>query len=154
MTGLLFAVGAVLLVAGPVMVFRGRVGRGQIQRELAEQKIAFPQVDALPAALARYAGRQVTTGGQARAYADLIASHVATATSGRTYAQIAEEWQATGRTDERLVRLRETAFMGQTLRGSLLGAYQAWEITTLVAGLGCVNTAIGVVFLALGATWG
>ena len=95
----------------------------------------------------------MTTGGQARAFSELIASHVVKATEGRTYAQIAEEWQASGRTDERLGRLRETAFMGQTLRGSLLSAYQAWEITTLVAGLGCALTAIGVVFLALGATW-
>jgi hypothetical protein len=136
------------------MVFRGRAGRGQIQHELAEQKIAFPPAADLPATLTHYAGRQVTTGGLARAYSDLIASHVTRATAGRTYAQLAEEWQATGRTDERLARLRETAFMGQTLRGSLLGAYQAWEITTLVAGLGCVFTAIGVVFLALGATSG
>jgi hypothetical protein len=150
---MLFAVGVVLVVAGPVMVFRGRAGRYQIQHELAAQEIVFPQVDALPAALARYAGRRVTTGGQARAYSDLIASHLAKATAGQTYAQLAEQWQATGRTDERLARLRETAFMGQTLRGSLLGAYQAWEVTTLVAGLGCVLTAIGMVFLALGATF-
>jgi hypothetical protein len=153
MASLLFVVGAVLLGAGLVMVLRGRAGRGQIQHELAEQKIAFPQVDDLPATLTRYAGRQVTTGGQARAYSDLIATHLATATAGRTYAQIAEEWQAGGRTDERLAQLRETAFMGQTLRASLLGAYQAWEITTLVAGLGGMLTAIGAVFLALGATW-
>jgi hypothetical protein len=78
---------------------------------------------------------------------------VAKATAGRTYAQIADECQASGRTDEGLARLRETAFMGQTLRGPLLGAYQAWEITTLVAGLGCVLTAIGAAFLAIGAAW-
>jgi hypothetical protein len=150
---LLFAVGAVLLAAGPVMILRGRAGRGQIQHELAEQRIVFPQVDALPTALTRYAGLQVKTGEQARAFSDLIASHVAQATAGRTYAQIADEWQAGGRTDQRLARLRETAFMGQTLRGSLLSAYQGWQITTLVAGLGCLLTAIGVVFVALGAAW-
>lgn len=152
-TALLLAVGAVLLVAGPVMVLQGRAGRRQIQHELAEQKIIFPQIDDLPTALTRYAGQQVKTGGQARAFADVIASHVAQATAGRTYAQIADEWQASDRSDQRLTRLRETAFMGQTLRGSLLGAYQAWQITTLVAGLGCLLTAIGAVFLALGTTW-
>jgi hypothetical protein len=134
------------------MVFRGRAGRGQIQQELVQQKIVFPAADDLPATLTRYAGRQVTTGAQARAYSDLIASHVTRVTAGRSYAQIAEEWQATGRTDERLARLRETTFMAQTLRGSLLGAYQAWEITTLVAGLGVVLTSIGAVFLAMGVT--
>jgi hypothetical protein len=54
---LLFAVGAVLLAAGPVMVLRGRAGRGQIQHELAEQVIVFPQVDHLPVPLARFAGQ-------------------------------------------------------------------------------------------------
>lgn len=135
------------------MVFQGRAGRGQIQHELGEQKIVFPQIDDLPAGLTRFAGQPVRTGRQARAFSDLIASHVAHATAGRTYAQIADEWQASDRSDQRLTRLRETAFMGQTLRGSLLGAYQAWQITTLVAGLGLLLTAIGVVFLALGATW-
>ncbi|MFC7483969.1 hypothetical protein ACFQX7_33535 [Luedemannella flava] len=43
--------------------------------------------------------------------------------------------------------------MGNSLRGALLGAYQAWQVTALVAGLGALFTAIGVVFVALGATW-
>src|SRR5690349_5196142 len=126
MAALLYAVGAVLLVAGPVMVLQGRVGRRQIQRELAEQEIVFPETDDLPPELTRFAGQQVRTGVQARAFSAVIASNVAHATAGRTYAQIAHEWQASGRSDQRLTRLRETAFMGQTLRGSLLGAYQAW----------------------------
>ncbi|TNH28502.1 hypothetical protein FHG89_14945 [Micromonospora orduensis] len=71
------------------------------------------------------------------------------ATGGRTYAEIADEWMAGGRTDERLARLRETAFMGQSLRGALLGAYQAWQITVLVFALGAVFTAMGTAFLAL-----
>ncbi|MPZ84481.1 MAG: hypothetical protein GEV28_30460 [Actinophytocola sp.] len=150
---MLFAVGAVLLATGPVLVLRGRAGREQIQHELTTQKIVFPRVDDLPDALTRYAGLQVTTGEQALAFAELIGTHVTQATAGRTYAEIADEWQAGGRTDQRLGKLRETAFMGQTLRGSLLGAYQAWQITTLVAGLGCLLTAIGVAFLALGVTW-
>ena len=150
---LLLVVGVVLFVAGPFMILRGRTGRGQIQHELSEQKIEFPAVDHMPASLARYAGARVTTGEQARAYSDMIGSNVARATAGRTYAQIVEEWHAGGRTDQGLERLRETAFMGQSLRGSLLGAYQAWQITTLTVGLGGLVTAIGLVFLALAGTW-
>ena len=94
----------------------------------------------------------MSTGDQAQAFAELIGRHVTQATGGRTYSQIVDEWQATDRTDERLARLRQTAFMGQTLRGSLLGAYQAWQITTLVMGLGGLLAATGVGFLALAAT--
>jgi hypothetical protein len=39
--------------------------------------------------------------------------------------------------------------MGQSLRGALLGAYQAWQITVLVLALGAVFTAMGATFLAL-----
>jgi hypothetical protein len=152
MSSLLFAVGVVLLIAGPVMMVRGRAGRLQIRHELADQEIVFPPADALPDALTQYAGAQVVTGEQAKAFSDLIGLHVAKATGGRTYSQIVGEWQAAGRSDERLNRLRETAFMGQTLRGSLLGAYQAWQITNLVLGLGALLTAVGLVFVALGAT--
>jgi hypothetical protein len=151
-SALLLAVGAILLVAGPTMAHRGLTGRRQIQDELAKQKIIFAERSKLPADLARYAGSQVRTGEQAKAYAELIGVHVARATGGRTYSEIADEWLAGGRSDERLGELRETAFMGQSLRGSLLGAYQAWQITTLVTGLGIVLAAIGLVFLALAAT--
>ncbi len=139
----------VLLVAGPAMIVQGVLGRRHVARELSQQRISFPAVDGLPGDLRRYAGETVRTGGQARAYSDLIGVHVTRATGGRTYAEIAEEWMAGGRTDERLVRLRETAFMGQSLRGALLGAYQAWQITLLVIALGAAFVAMGTAFLAL-----
>jgi hypothetical protein len=143
-----------LLAAAAALLMRGKAGRDQIRRELSDQRIVFPAAGDLPPALTRYAGLQVTTGGQARAFSDLIASHLAHATAGRTYAQIANEWQTNGRSDPRLTKLRETTFMGQTLRGSLLGAYQAWQLTTLVIGLGALLGVVGAVFAAMGAAWG
>jgi hypothetical protein len=140
--------GAVLIVAGLVMVAQGWAGRRDVSRELAQQRISFP-AEKLPAALTRYAGVQVQTGEQARAYSELIAVHVAKATGGRTYSQIADECMNGGRGDGRLARLRETAFMGQSLRGALLGAYQAWQVTLLVMGLGALLSAVGAAFLAL-----
>lgn len=150
---LLFTAGVVVFAAGTALLVRGQIGRDQIRRELSDQRIVFPAAGDLPPALARYAGSQVTTGGQARAFSELIASHLAHATAGRTYAQIAEEWQANGRSDPRLTQLRETTFVGQTLRGSLLGAYQAWQLTTLVMGLGGLLGVVGLVFAAMGAAW-
>lgn len=146
---LLTTIGVALLAAGPVMIAQGLIGRRSITHELTSQKIAFPSGAGLPGDLARYAGAPVRTGAQARAFSDLIAEHVDKATGGRTYAEIADEWLAGGRTDERLARLRETAFMGQTLRGALLGAYQAWQITALVTALGVLVAAIGAAFLAM-----
>ncbi|MFD0317877.1 hypothetical protein [Streptomyces flavalbus] len=141
------AVGAGLLAAGPVMLWRASGGRREIRGELAAQKITFP-LHGLPAHLSRYAGVAVETGPQAHAYAELIKDHVAKATGGRTYAEVTEELHATGGDDEKLTRLRQTAFMGETLRASLLSAYQAWEITTLVAGLGAALTGLGAATLA------
>jgi hypothetical protein len=149
MTLLLAVTAVLLLVAGPAMIVQGIVGRRTIAHELAQQRITFPPDRGLPDGLRRYAGRPVHTGGQARAYSDLIAVHVAQATGGRTYSELADEWMTGDRTDERLGRLRETAFMGQSLRGALLGAYQAWQITLLVIAVGTIFTAIGATFLAL-----
>ncbi|HEX5202263.1 hypothetical protein ACFQS1_38850 [Paractinoplanes rhizophilus] len=140
---------AILLVAGPAMIVQGLIGRRTVSRELAQQRISFPAGGDLPAWLHGYAGVAVHTGTQARAFSDLIADHVTKATGGRTYAEIADAWMAAGRTDERLTRLRETAFMGQSLRGALLGAYQAWQITLLVIAVGAAFTVMGVAFLAM-----
>jgi hypothetical protein len=138
-----------LLIAGAVMIVQGWAGRRRVGHELARQRISFPAGEALPGSLTRYAGLPVHTGAQALAFSELIGEHVTKATGGRTYAEIADEWQAGGRTDERLTRLRETAFMGQSLRGGLLGAYQAWQVTLLVIGLGALFSTVGVAFLAL-----
>lgn len=149
MTALLLVVGAALLAAGATMTARALAGRQRIRQELTDQRICFPDAGRLPAAFAPYAGLRVRTGGQARAFADLIGTHVARATAGRTYSEITEELHACGGADEDLTELRDTAFMGQSLRASLLSAYQAWQITSLVTGLGGLLASIGLVFLAL-----
>ncbi|MEH0548036.1 hypothetical protein QA802_34745 [Streptomyces sp. B21-105] len=139
---LLGTVGAALMVAGPVMLLRGRSGRKEIRAELADQKITFPE-RGLPAELAAYAGRPVKTGPEAHAYAEFIKGNLAHATGGRTYAEITAELHAAGGDDEKLSKLRQTAFMGQSLRASLMSAYQAWHLTTLVTGLGTALTGLG-----------
>jgi hypothetical protein len=147
-TLLLTLAGALLLVAGLVMIVQGMLGRRSVVQELTSQRIAFPATG-LPAPLARYAETPVRTGIQARAFSELIAGHVAQATGGRTYSEISAEFMGEGRGDQKLERLRQTAFMGETLRGGLLGAYQAWQVTLLVMGLGALVMVIGAVFLVL-----
>jgi hypothetical protein len=145
------AVGVALLAAGPVMIAEGIRGRIRIRGELAAQEITFPEGRAMPGHLARYAGRRVESGSDAMAYADLIKSHVEGATGGRTYAQISEEVAAArnnGEDVEKLTDMRQTAFMGETLRAGLMSAYQAWRLTTLVTGLGALFGALGATLLS------
>ncbi|TXK40981.1 hypothetical protein [Nonomuraea sp. C10] len=140
---LLGAVGAAMVLSGPVMAIQGVRGRAEIRRELRGQGISFPRTGP-PAVLA---GRAVVTGPQARAFADVIGDNVLAATGGRTYAQVSAELMAAPGGDDELAALRQTAFTGQMLRASLLNAYQAWQVTTLVIGLGALLTATGAALL-------
>lgn len=144
---LLTTVGTALALAGPVMMLRGRRGRKEIRTELAAQKISFP-AHGLPAELAHWAGRPVETGPDAHAFAEFIKGNLALATGGRTYAEITGELHAAGGDDEKLAKLRRTAFMGQCLRVSLMSAYQAWHLTTLATGLGAALSGLGAALVA------
>jgi hypothetical protein len=145
---LLALAGLALIVAGPIMIYEGVHGQSQIRDELSAQKIAFPEKGdkSLPADLQSYAGQKVTTGPQAKAYADMVEEHVMKTTGGLTYSQVSAKWIAGGMKDAQLGQVRQTAFMGESLRGSLMSAYQAWELTLLVMGLGALFTALAVVF--------
>jgi hypothetical protein len=147
--GILLALAAAaLIVAGPIMVWKGFDGQSQIKAQLSAQKIVFPAKgsEGLPANLQSYGGVTVTTGPQAKAYSDMVETHVLAATGGKTYSQVSGEWIAGGMKDPTLAQQRQTAFMGESLRASLLSAYQAWELTWLVIGLGALFTGLSFVF--------
>lgn len=147
--GILLAGAALaLFVAGPVMVYEGVHGQNQIRTELTNQKITFGTKDKLPASLQSYAGQRVTTGPQAKAYADLVETHIKEATGGRTYSEVSAAFMAGGGKDATLGQLRQTAFMGESLRGSLMSAYQAWELSWLVIGIGALFFGLSFVFAA------
>ena len=137
-----------LFVAGPIMIYEGANGQHQIRTELTAQKITFPAKGSasLPANLQSYAGQQVTTGPQAKAYADMVETHVKKATGGKTYSEVSEEYIASGSKDATLAAQRQTAFMGESLRGSLMSAYQAWELSWLAIGLGALLFGLSLVF--------
>ncbi|TMR96843.1 hypothetical protein [Nonomuraea basaltis] len=144
---LLGGTGAVLMAAGPIMAARGIKARAEIQTELRGQSITFPD-KGLPNDLAAHQGRAVLTGSQARTFARVIGHNVLMATGGRTYGEISAELHAAGSDDEKLAGLQQTAFTGQMLRASLLNAYQAWQLTTLIIGLGALLTMTGAALIA------
>ena len=138
------------------MIGVGISGQHQVTQQLTAQQVSFPAnaKAGLPAAEASYAGQQVATGPEAKAFSDMIETHIKEATGGKTYSQVSAEYMTAtadkstpAATLTTLSGERETAFMGESLRGSLLSAYQAWEVTYLVIGLGLAFTGIGAVIL-------
>jgi hypothetical protein len=82
--------GAVLVVFGVVAIFMGVDARSTVRDSIKQENIAFGS--AQDPAVAKYAdqwaGQQVSTGDQARAFAKIMREHTMGATGGYTYAQM------------------------------------------------------------------
>jgi hypothetical protein len=133
--GLLMAV--ILLVAGGLLYWAYDFTNTQVQQQLAQQQIIFPAADsaaikALPpddaSAMNAYAGQLMTTGAQAKTYADhFISVHLNEVAGGKTYSQVSAESLAQP-TNTVLKVQADTLFKGNTLRGLLLNAYAFWQV--------------------------
>jgi hypothetical protein len=126
-TGLVLA--AVLLVAGGLLTWAHTFVSDQVREQLVAQKILFPPAGeaiadpAIKPYLSQYAGQQLTTGPQAKAYADhYIAVHIKEMSGGRSYSELSTASRAAP-DDTELAGLVQTVFRGETLRGLLLNAY-------------------------------
>jgi hypothetical protein len=132
--GLIVAV--ILLVVGGLLTWAGNFANSQVRDQLADQAITMPSGQAIedPAIkpyLEKYAGQEMTTGAQAKAFADhYIKVHMDKSSQGRTYEEVSGEFMALARSEnpdqaklKELGDLRQTLFMGNTLRGMLLNAY-------------------------------
>jgi hypothetical protein len=125
----------VLAAAGGLLVWGHSFVDSQVSAQLSAQKIVFParsnaEFKALPpadaAAMGQYAGQQMTTGAQARVYADnFIAFHLSK--MGGTYSQLSAR-SAAQPDNTALAGLVNTVFKGTTLRGMLLNAYAFWQM--------------------------
>ncbi|WP_392542465.1 hypothetical protein [Oryzobacter telluris] len=159
-TGVIVA--AVLLVAGGLLVWASSFATSNVSDQLASQQITMPAAAALTtpamkANLLQYAGQPLTTGDQAKAYADhYIQVHMDESSDGRTYSQVSGEFMASMKADPTsqatadLGQLRQTLFMGTTLRGMLLNAY-AFGMLGTIAMWAAIAALIGsAVMLALG----
>jgi hypothetical protein len=162
--GLLLAV--VLLVAGGLLLFANQFIGNEVHDQLAAQKITMPSDQTgladLPAedkaALEPYAGQQMTTGKQAKAYADhYIAVHLNAAAGGKTYSEVSGAYlaqcsdPAAAKTAncQTLAGQKETLFQGETLRGLLLYGY-AFATMGTIAGYAAIAAFVGaVLFLVL-----
>ena len=172
---ILTAIGAVvtifLVAAGGLLLWGSHYANDQVKSQLVAQKIFFPpKGDAMQPQneigkyLDKYAGQQLTTGAQAKAYADhFIAVHLKEAANGQTYSEVSNKLiglQASNPKSPDIATLtaqKDTLFRGESLRGMLLNAYGWWKmgqlalwgslVSFVLAGVMFVLTALGVVHL-------
>ena len=155
-----------LFIFAGLLNFGGGFASENVRTQLANQNIAFPIEAGLPAntkdQLLKWAGMQVVSGEMARDYSDLfILEHMnasATAVMGKpaTYSEVSSAYltaQRSGGTDteqlQKLSDLRDSLFMGNTLRGMLLQAY-AFGMMGVIAGYAAIASLVGgFVFLLL-----
>lgn len=176
--GIVSAVGAgltvFLLVAAGLLNWGYSFADQSVKEQLSGQQIMFPAADseglkALPeedrAAIEPFAGMQLTTGEQARAYAmHYIGSHVKNVAGGKTYSQVsgealAKSAEAKANPDDTalaaeaatLMGQRQTLFMGETLKGLLLNAFAFWQVgqIAMYASIACFVGGILMLILTI-----
>jgi hypothetical protein len=157
-TGL--ALAAVLILAGGLLTWANVFIGDQVHDQLTMQAITMPEGDALSGlpqadvdALEPYAGSPLDTGAEAKAYADhYILVHMNEASDGRTYSEVSGEYvtmtpeQQASDEGQALAGLRQTLFMGNTLRGLLLYGYAFATIGT-IAGIAAIVAFAGAAVL-------
>ncbi len=157
-TGL--ALAAVLLVAGGLLTWANTFIADQVKDQLSMQDITMPEGDSLASlpkadadALKQYAGSKLDSGPEAKAFADhYILVHMNGASDNRTYEEVSGEFlqlsdeEKASPEGQALGGLRQTLFMGNTLRGLLLYGYAFATIGT-IAGIAAVAAFVGAAAL-------
>jgi hypothetical protein len=134
-----------IMILGIVAVVGGSYDKKVVRDQLVPQKIFFPASNspALLPGVKQYAGQQLTTGSQAKAYANnFINVHLSKVAGGQTYAQVSAASIAAP-TNVKLTEEKATLFQGETLRGLLLNAW-GWSL------VGTIATLAGFLLIALG----
>ncbi|MET0468873.1 MAG: hypothetical protein ABWZ87_09035 [Aeromicrobium sp.] len=159
-TGLVLA--ALLVVAGGLATWAHFFIEDQVQSQLVAQRITMPEGEAIASlsdedrnALEPFAGSPLDTGAEARAFADhYILAHMNASSGNRTYEEVSGEFmqltdeEKASEAGEQVAALRQSLFMGNTLRGLLLNAY-AFGTMGLIAGLAAIASFVGAALLAL-----
>ena len=160
-----FGLTVFLFVAAGLLNWGASFAQDSVKSQLENQNIAFPAAEAMPEAtkdqLAKWANMQVATGEMARDYSDLYiwehmkGSSIAALGKPATYSEVSGMYMGLvrgGSTDTaqiaKLGELRQTLFMGNTLRGMLLEAY-AFGTMGVIAGYGAIAALVGGLVMLL-----
>lgn len=163
LTSLGLVVTITLVLFGGLALWAYTFTETNVRNELASQKIYFPPKGSPALAdpqiskyLNQYAGQQLLTGPQAKAYANhFIAVHLEKVADGQTYAQVSTKALADPG-NAKLQQQAQTLFKGETLRGLLLGDAYAFSVVgqiALVAAIVCFSAAALMFLLVLGGVW-
>lgn len=153
LTGMGLLMTILLLVGGIFLTIGYNFAHGQVTEQLKAQQIFFPPAGSPALAdpqigpyLNQYAGQQLTTGQQAKAYADhFIAVHLKDVANGQTYSQVSAAAQKDP-TNATLQQQKLTLFQGETLRGLLLNAY-AFDLLATIALWAAIAAYIGAAIM-------
>jgi hypothetical protein len=154
------ALAVFLLVAGGLLTWANQFIGDQVEQQLTMQGITMPEGDALKSvpekdaeALKEYAGSPLDTGPEAKAFADhYILAHMNESSDGRTYEEVSGEYismtpeQQASEEGQAMAGLRQSLFMGNTLRGLLLYGYAFATIGT-IAGIAAIAAFIGAALM-------
>lgn len=155
------------VLVGAAAIFGGTYAHGFVTDQLEQEKITMPTSAAISAlddqtsrdVLSKWEGQPLTTGPQAKAYADnFIWQHMKKASNGRTYQQLGDDIkkaQSEGKSQDEIKKLQDTrtsSFQGDSLRGILLSAYGWWLVGSIALWAGIALAVIGVILLALAFT--
>jgi hypothetical protein len=166
-----FFAGAVLILFGAAAIYMGFDGRNTVRDSLKDEMVFFSEAADEDAATDEYAsewyGEQVTTGEQARAFAQIMRSHQLERTEGLTYAQMGrfiaadDPESAAGTSDEEAALKDETGnpvanparnswVTAVAITTALNTSYMAEQLSIfgLVVGVALLLTGIGLVILA------
>lgn len=151
-TGLLLAI--LLAIVGGLLTWGSGYVNDEVTGQLAAQNITFPPADSEAVAgpeyapMRKYGGKQLTTGDQAKVYAEnFIGVHLDDIGGGKTYSELSEEAKASPDDAELEARV-ESMFRGETLRGLLLNAY-AFDKIGSIAQIASIVSYVGALLLLL-----
>ena len=166
-----FVAGGVLIVFGAVAIFMGINGMTTVRDSIKDENIYFSTQEDGDAATDKYAsewyGEQVTSGEQARAFANIMRTHQLERTEGLTYAEMGRYTSAANPEDPKGTSDEEAALKDENGEPVSNSARQSWvtavAITTalnmsymaeqlsifgLVVGVALLLTGIGLVIVA------
>jgi hypothetical protein len=160
-----FGITVILFVGAGLLNWGASFAQDSVRNQLDNQNISFPAAEAMPEAtkaqLAKWSEMKVTTGEMARDYSDLYiwehmkGASIAAVGKPATYSEVSGMYMGLtrgGSTDTaqiaKLGDLRQTLFMGNTLRGMLLTAY-AFGTLGVIASYGAIAALAGGVVMLL-----
>lgn len=159
----------VLIVVGAAAIFGGTYAHGFVTEQLKQEKITMPTQEGIDKLedqaskeiLQQWVGQDLTTGPQAKVFADnYIWQHMMASSGGKTFQEfgtVIAQAKKDGKSADEIAALqktRDSLFQGNTLRGILLSAYGWWLVGSIALWAGIGLIILGLILATLGfITW-